>query len=248
MNRHLLGALAGVLMALAVPTTVQAQNDWAPCANEGETCRFNGEALVRFGIDGRYSFRVVRNRVMCDIEEFGDPVPNRPKQCQVSLNWRQDSRYSGWREAGQGSGGWVLCANEGEQCRVPGPAKVRYGAQGRYAFQDANRTIRCNNDVFGDPAPDVAKQCEYQVGLSGLLGGGGTDPRPPVAGIGLPWTACANENGQCNFRGPGMLRYGAEGRYAYREAINGLACTNDSFGVDPAPGQVKRCELLRLGR
>lgn len=245
MKRHFSWALSGLLVLSAVPTAALAQSDWAPCANEGEACRFKGEALVRFGIDGRYSFRVVRNQVACDTEEFGDPAPNRTKQCQVSLNWRQDIRYRGWREEGRDSAGWLLCASEGERCRVPGPGRVRYGAGGQYAYRDVANTVRCNNEVFGDPAPDVAKQCEYLLGVGA---GGTSDPRPPAPGVGLPWTACANENGQCSFRGPGMLRYGANGRYAYREALNGLVCSNDSFGVDPAPGQVKRCEMLRLGR
>lgn len=240
--KRLAPALAG-LGVLLLPLVASAQNDWAPCADEGQVCRFNGEAMVRFGADGKYSFRMVRNRINCDNEEFGDPLPNRPKQCQVSMNWRQDSRYRGWRDHGRDSAGWVLCANEGEACRTPGKVQVRYGTEGRYAYREATGLVRCSNEVFGDPAPDIAKQCEYAVNSG--PGGGVFDPRPPVVGVGLPWTACANENGACSFRGAAMVRYGAQGRYAYREAANGLSCTNETFGVDPAPNQVKRCEMLR---
>ncbi|MBI3368099.1 MAG: hypothetical protein HY021_06535 [Burkholderiales bacterium] len=226
-----------------MPLLSNAQSDWTPCAAEGEACRFNGEGLVRFGIDGHYAFRVVRGQVICNNAEFGDPAPDRRKVCQVSLNWRQDGRYRGWREARHGlNDGWTLCANEGDTCTLPGAARVRYGTNGRYAYRDAAQAVRCTNDVFGDPVPDVAKQCEY------TLAAAGAKPPPIQAASGLPWADCANENATCGFRGPGMVRYGSKGRYAYREANDGLLCNNDSFGFDPVPGEVKRCELLRINR
>lgn len=304
MKFRFLKLLGSLLILAAAPLAAQAQSDWTPCANEGDTCRFSGEALVRFGAEGKFAFRVVRNGVACNNNEFGDPLPNRPKQCQVSLNWRQDSRYHGWRDqsrlnanqwrfcAAEGgecyvegqakvrfgangryetrsvngrvsctvqrfgdpmpntpkaceveeSANWVLCANEGEQCRLPSRGRVRYGANGRYVYKDVAGGVRCVNEVFGDPMPDVAKQCDYVLGSGG---GGTTDPRPPAPVLGLPWAVCAQERGQCAFNGVAMLRYGASGRYAYREAVDGLACTNENFGVDPAPNEVKRCEILR---
>ena len=224
--------LAG-LVAACVPAA-QAQTDWSICADEGSVCRVSGQALVRFGVPGRYSFRVVSQRVICDAVEFGDPAPNQLKQCQVSYRWRDDERYRGWREAGASDAErWRQCADEGELCRLPGAARVRYGSGGRYAYRDANDAIPCNNAVFGDPAPDVAKQCDYQV-----AGGEGA----------LAWDLCAREGSRCNLRSPTIVRYGANGRYVYREAAHALDCGNDGFGVDPAPDQPKRCEALRLTR
>ncbi len=227
-------ALAGLCLSI-LPLASLAQSDWRPCAGEGETCRVNGEALVRYGIDGKYTFRVVSGSIVCGNEAFGDPAPEQRKQCQVSQSWRQDNRYRGWREMGRNTGGWVLCANEGDECRVPGPGRVRYGSDGRYATRDVIGSVRCSNSVFGDPAPDIAKQCEYS--LAG-------DVRP-LAPVNLPWTPCANENEVCSFRGPAIVRYGAQGRFAYREAADGLSCKNDSFGFDPVPNQVKRCDMIR---
>ncbi|WP_395701469.1 hypothetical protein [Aquabacterium sp.] len=224
------------LCGMFAPLAAHAQSDWRPCANEGETCRVSGEALVRYGTEGRYAFRVVRGQVPCGNETFGDPAPDQRKQCQVSQGWRQDSRYRGWREIGRNTGGWVLCANEGDECRVPGSGRVRYGIDGRYAMRDVNGSVRCSNAVFGDPAPDIAKQCEYSLGA---------DPRPPLSPVNLPWTPCANEREVCSFRGPAIVRYGANGLFAYREAADGLPCTNDSFGFDPVPNQVKRCDMIR---
>ena len=56
--------LAIVALPLASPSPAQAQ--WQPCANQDEVCRFKGEALVRYGADGRYAFQVARNRINCE--------------------------------------------------------------------------------------------------------------------------------------------------------------------------------------
>ncbi|HET9976044.1 MAG TPA: hypothetical protein VFQ20_01295 [Burkholderiaceae bacterium] len=303
-----LAASAAALAALPA----QAQNDWVVCGNEGQTCTFNGEVLVRFGTtDGRYAFRVAQGQQPCTVDAFGtDPAPGVRKRCEVSTSWRKDARYRGWRDADGGRGfnpqgldaqgqsrwrycaseggdcvvkansrvrfgangryntltvadrvvcnvstfrdpapgqpkvceveetgpAWVLCANEGATCRLPdAPTTVRYGANGRYVERQAASSIACTNAQFGDPVPGTAKQCEYRSG-------------DVVAAAALPWEFCAHEGDQCSFRGPAMLRYGVAGRFAYREASDGLRCSNDDFGGDPAQGSRKQCERLRIGR
>ncbi len=313
MTPHSTPWIAGARAALALliglataPQPAQAQQDWAFCAEEGQTCQVSGDAMLRFGAEGRYVFRMVRSAQACDIQTFGsDPAPGRRKQCEVSVGWRGDQRYRGWRDpaaadvanpwrhcAAEGeacvvngkarvrygtdgrfavrevsgqvacrassfgdpapgrrktcevedSSGWVLCANEGDVCNFDGTAQVRYGASGQYAEQSATGSIACHNGVFGDPLPGVGKQCEYRRG-AGV--GAGASPGPLLA---LPWQACAREGRQCEFRGAAMLRYGVNGRYAYREASNGLLCNNESFGSDPVPGTNKQCDLLKIGR
>lgn len=229
--RLVLPALS-LMLGFAAPAW--AQRDWRSCASEGQRCRVEGESLLRFGTEGRYVFRVSSESLPCEIDSFGsDPFPGRVKQCEVSRDWRQDERYRGW---GQGSsGGWRSCAYEGETCRVPGQAQVRYGVAGRFAERSITQSVACNNSVFGDPYPGVAKQCEYR-------------PAQGTSSSGLPWSVCASEGGHCSFRGGGMLRYGAAGQYLYREAVNGLRCGNEEFGGDPAPGVSKQCELLRVAR
>lgn len=238
-----IGAVLGLTLLVAAPAW--AQRDWRVCATEGQTCRIDGETMVRFGTDDRYVFRVSRESLACEIDSFGsDPAPGLVKQCEVSRDWRSDARYHNWRRPGDGAAaGWQVCAYEGDYCRLPaGATQLRYGQDGRYVERTASQGLACNNASFGrDPYPGVAKQCEYRV--EGVPGG---VPGIPVSG--LPWSSCAPEGGYCNFRGPGMLRYGTAGRYVYREAVNGQRCGNDEFGGDPAPGMSKRCELLRLGR
>jgi hypothetical protein len=54
---------------------------------------------------------------------------------------------------------WTFCAPEGGFCAFTGQREVRYGANGAFFFQTVTGGIACTNSVFGDPAPDTAKQC-----------------------------------------------------------------------------------------
>ncbi len=54
------------------------------------------------------------------------------------------------------------------------------------------------------------------------------------------WVFCAHENEVCRFDGRAEVRYGADRRWASRDARNSIRCTNANFG-DPAPGVVKSC-------
>ena len=66
-------------------------------------------------------------------------------------------------EAGPPGPRWEQCANEHQVCNVPGPAEVRYGANGRFAFRNVNGPVPCENSVFGDPAYGVVKACFVRV-------------------------------------------------------------------------------------
>ena len=58
------------------------------------------------------------------------------------------------------------------------------------------------------------------------------------------WIDCAAENGQCDFKGTQLVRYGSSSSAnPYKTALHtdGVTCSNDVFG-DPALGDVnKRC-------
>ncbi|WP_292392462.1 hypothetical protein [Mesorhizobium sp.] len=136
------------------------------------------------------------------------------------------------------------CANEGGICRLPYPTEVVYGARGRMTsrFFD-RRAVPCSNRVFGDPAPGREKAC-YFVARAGDYGGddnyGGDYGSRPDSG---EWVACAREGDFCDFRGRAMVRYGARGRYTQDVFRNGVDCSNEAFGDDPAPGAHKRCYI-----
>jgi Bacterial alpha-L-rhamnosidase 6 hairpin glycosidase domain len=60
------------------------------------------------------------------------------------------------------------------------------------------------------------------------------------------WTFCAAENGSCAISGTKRVRYGRDGKYAYRLAdgsAGAIACTSAAFGGDPIPNVVKACHF-----
>lgn len=209
---------------------------WTRCARENETCRVNGPATVRFGVDGRYYERRVRGGdVYCSIQTFGDPAPRERKACDVRYD-AGGGQPGGGGWGGGWNGGWTPCARENEVCRLPGPATVRYGSERRFHEQEfRGGSVRCDNRTFGDPAPGEVKHCSFRNG-GGWQGGG------PGSG----WTECAQEGGFCSFRGRRTVWYGAEdGRSVTREFRDGVSCTNEAFGNDPAPRARKRCAIQR---
>lgn len=215
-------------------------NGWTRCARENETCRVNGNATVRFGTNGRYYERQVRGgSIYCSIETFGDPAPGDRKVCEV-----RGGSGGGW-PGGGGSDGWTWCARENETCRLPGAATVRYGVNGRYRYAESRGgSVRCDNRTFGDPAPREHKACEYRRSGGGWPGSGGGSGGWPGGGPGGGWTICADEQGYCRFNGRRSVWYGADdGRHVVREFRDGVSCTNDAFGRDPAPRTPKRCAI-----
>ena len=58
---------------------------------------------------------------------------------------------------------WIYCANENAFCGFSGDAEVRYGGNNTYYTGTFTDGIACNNSVFGDPTPKMAKTCEYRL-------------------------------------------------------------------------------------
>ncbi len=55
------------------------------------------------------------------------------------------------------------------------------------------------------------------------------------------WERCADEGSYCSFRGAGVVRFGADGRFLTRRGFNGMGCDSRTFGDDPAYGKRKQC-------
>ncbi len=122
---------------------------------------------------------------------------------------------------------WTPCAQESAVCAVPGQRRVRYGANGKYFFKTVTNQVTCNNATFGDPIYGIAKTCAFDA---------------TVASTAVPtWGYCAAENGACAVTGTRQVRYGADGRYAYKTVTGSVKCDNATFG-DPYFGRVKTCE------
>lgn len=134
------------------------------------------------------------------------------------------------------------CAREGGICRLPYPAEVVFGAQGRNTSRSFDRdAVPCNTRVFGDPAPGIPKACYIVMRDRGDSGGGYGDSGGGYGESGRGgWAVCADEGEFCDFRGRRVVRFGARGQFTQDVFRNGVQCDNDSFG-DPAPGRQKRC-------
>jgi hypothetical protein len=128
---------------------------------------------------------------------------------------------------------WQVCAVEGQLCRAPAGATVRYGAQGQFVTMRGIGTIECSNAAFGsDPAPGVPKVCELQ-GVAAAA----APARAPGG-----WQPCAVEGQYCSAPAGATVRFGANGRYVSAAGIGPVDCSNRTFGSDPTPGVPKVCE------
>lgn len=224
------------------------RDDWSFCAGEGRRCDVRGWGVVRYGTDGRYFYREVRNASLrCDNSMFGDPYRGKSKQCEVRYFHDGGWDEGGWDDGGHGGdGGWTRCASEGRICRFSGGgAIVRYGSDGRFYEREVRgNQVMCSNQSFGDPAPGRSKYCDVRVGGNGGGWGGGDGWDQ---GGSADWQYCAGEDGLCNLPGRATVRFGTDGRFTERSYRGGtVSCSVREFG-DPARGKRKHCEY-RLER
>lgn len=226
----------------------EASNDWVDCAKEDDVCRFRGTRLVRFGIEGSYYYRTESREILCSVNEFGDPARRIPKTCQVkrdAFDHGDDRRGAAGADGGRPSNKWVLCAVEGENCRVSSSTVIRFGRDGNYNYRNNDNEVYCSPYQFGDPAPGMVKLCEANTIPPERSAARRPDPDeiPPLNDA--LWRTCAVEGQSCNFRGGEHVRYGANGVYRVIYAADGLRCNANTFGGDPARGLPKRCDIYQ---
>jgi probable HAF family extracellular repeat protein len=121
-------------------------DEWTFCATEGGVCAFHGRMQVRYGANGSFFVKTLINGTACTNTVFGDPAPDTPKQCAIRTSRPKPKE-------------WTFCAPEGGVCAFSGTIDVRYGANGSFSLKTLTDGTACTNEVFGDPAPDVAKSC-----------------------------------------------------------------------------------------
>jgi hypothetical protein len=129
----------------------------------------------------------------------------------------------------KGVAGYTFCSSEYANCALDGAADVAFGAQGSYVFRSGlGGTIACDVGTFGsDPAYGVTKGCYT---------------RPHAGGGPASFTECAAEGQTCSPDGDVDVAFGAVGSFLFRTGVvGGFACSNGSFGSDPAYGWTKGC-------
>ncbi len=128
---------------------------------------------------------------------------------------------------------WWKCGEEGGVCRFRGTRQIGYGAKGKWFYRTYKDSVACNSGMFGgDPIVGVAKACYYQADT----------PDRPLASVDKTWQRCAGEGGACRFQGERRVAFGANGKWSYRIARNGVSCAVEKFG-DPIVGVVKSCYI-----
>jgi hypothetical protein len=135
--------------AISTPPTIPPM-DWTFCAEEGGVCAFTGTMVVRYGANGSFFVETLTNGTACTNAVFGDPAPGTPKQCGIRTPSTPPME-------------WTFCAPEGGVCAFNGSIEVRYGANGSFFFKTITDGTACTNQVFGDPAPGVAKSCSLPL-------------------------------------------------------------------------------------
>ncbi|MEY9860518.1 hypothetical protein ABH935_006155 [Catenulispora sp. GAS73] len=205
--------LAYSASATAPPISYRAlPGTWTRCAAENGTCAVNGTSVIAFGAAARFNYLQTGSATTCSDAVFGDPDNGVAKWCYVQTTQPP-------------SPGWQQCATENQNCSYSGLMTIAFGANGTYKFATlGSGGTACDDAVFGDPTPGVAKACF-------LLG-----PPPTFA----TWTSCAVENGTCAFSGTHEVAFGVNGRYYFGSFTGGTPCTNTVFG-DPAFGSAKAC-------
>jgi hypothetical protein len=227
-NATMSSSAAQTATTLATGVADSGTATWTTCAAEGDTCKVNGTAEVRYGTATQYVTKTVTGSVSCSNDVFGDPAFNQVKSCSVV------SEAATGTVAAAATTVWTACATEGGTCNVNGTAQVRYGTPTQYVTKTVTGPVACSNDVFGDPAFNQAKSCSIASTLA-------VSPMPTPAPA-AAWTACANEGGICNISGTVEVRYGTATQYVTKTVTGSVTCSNSVFG-DPAPNAVKTCSL-----
>ena len=62
----------------------------------------------------------------------------------------------------------------------------------------------------------------------------------PGTGYGL----CAEEGGSCSCTG--IVKYGTPSQFTTKLSLGSIQCSNESFGLDPAPQNIKNCYCLGM--
>ncbi|WP_260501438.1 S8 family serine peptidase [Aquabacterium sp. J223] len=207
---------AGALLAAAVAAPAPATT-WTLLVREGQA--FSASGTVRYGTGNHWVVRSVNGAAQCTNDWFGnDPAYGTTKQCELASG-----------SSGSPAASWTRIASEyGSFDLGTTPHTVRYGVNGAWTQLTVAGAGQCSNAFFGnDPAYGWAKVCEAM----------------PLA-TAANWTTVAQEWQGFNVSGTRSVRYGIDGRWVVRNVAGHAACTNEGFGTDPAPGVVKRCEVL----
>lgn len=127
--------------ALGLSTNAHAQINWAHCADENNTCRFNATKVVRYGAESSWNQSLHIDSVACNSGVFGDPITG-VKSCQITEPQ------------------WTTCADRDGVCKFAGKKIVRYGLNTRWRQGEFTDQVICNGSAFGNPPNGAQNICQ----------------------------------------------------------------------------------------
>lgn len=247
------------------PYEVKKGNVVEKCGNEGEQC--NCTTTVHYGDGTAKDFSEMSKTFFkskdvsqadakkgfldCSNSVFGDPLPNKPKQCFCERPEEPEKLKEK---------SLVKCGSEGEKCQCKGrvfygketdnktlEAYAKEGKQSEYllpkdmfkhpwAEKEVFGEVDCSNDVFGNVIRNASKQCFCEPEIEG----------PTIE-------SCGNEGDECVCLGRvfyGQQKIGSHSPITFDQMIRkphkvqnshgSIQCSNSVFG-DPTPGKPKQC-------
>jgi hypothetical protein len=210
---------------------------YTECSGEWSMCSFTGTASVAYGANGSYFYGTFTDGVMCVPDNFGgDPAFNQAKRCYYLLGASQAAATPSFSPPG---GSYATTQHVTLSSATPGAA-IRYTLDGS--------TPTATSAAFSAPievaTSTTIKAIAIADGLDASPVGTAVYTILPTGPAG--YTYCAPEYQACTFAGPAAVAFGANGSFAYRDASDGVMCTTDEFGGDPAFNQAKYC-FFRAG-
>ena len=135
---------------------------------------------------------------------------------------------------------WVSCSRENSFCAFDGVGVVRFGVDGKFNYKDVAFEVGCTTAQFGDPAPNLQKNCEYKLNT--------LDKKQYEIALKKyreqnnieGWRFCAIEGEVCTVNQNSEIRYGISNTYYTKLVTASVTCDNNTFG-DPTPGFLKKC-------
>jgi len=140
------------------------------CANENGICNVSvGSRSIAYAADdgsGKIHYRNTTGvSLACNNQTFGDPSPGSKKSCWI-MEVPNDLSFSNGKP-----NNFSPCAEQNQTCNIEGinPADILYGANGKYFYANAT-TTDCNDNILGDPIPNVPKECYFRKSLLPSIG------------------------------------------------------------------------------
>jgi len=115
------------------------------CAMERSTCKFSNTAMIAFGVNGRFNYKIATDSISCSTSIFGDPAYGITKAC--------------FYKTLVGPPGYTFCSDEWAVCSFSGTRKIAFGIDGSFNYKTFSSPVNCTTSVFGDPAYGFRKAC-----------------------------------------------------------------------------------------